>query len=332
VVATVLVLAGPEHQPWFGYGVLCDVLGIACLGRAGRDPLARAAVGLHRVGVGYRQRRSARRAAAVALRSVQPRRRGHGPTPARVLLSECTKFWSLRSGRISVAVAVGAIVGLAPVVASTRGRPTGWSAGAPFDPGVDLLVGVQLAPFVVGVLGVLVVTAEYATDLIRYSLTVVPARMPILWAKLAVVAGVGALTALVAIPAALLAGVAQLRTEGWTLDLADRGMWTTAVAAAVYLVLVGVIGMALGALLRSTPAATTALVGMFFGAPIVVQLLPGAAARWFGPYLPSQAGQALWAHPLGWHITSRPTALIVLAAWAGALFAAASFRLLREDA
>jgi hypothetical protein len=122
-----------------------------------------------------------------------------------------------------------------------------------------------------------------------------------------------------------------LRTEGWTLDLLDGRIWITAAAAAVYLVLVGVFGVALGALLRTTPAATTALVAMFFGAPIVVQLLPGNGARWIGPYLPSQAGQALWAHPLGWHITSRPTALLGFAAWAAALFAAASFRLVRED-
>jgi ABC-2 type transport system permease protein len=183
----------------------------------------------------------------------------------------------------------------------------------------------------VGVLGVLVITAEYATGLIRYTLTVVPTRMPVLWAKLLVVVGVIAATALVSTPAAMLAGVAELREQGWAVDPTDPELWTAGFQATLYMVLLGVIGLGLGSLLRTTAAAVSALVGIFFGLPILVQLLPRAGARWIGPYLPAEAGQAIWADPHGWHLGSRAAALIVLVAWAGALFAGASYRLLRQD-
>jgi hypothetical protein len=249
----------------------------------------------------------------------------------RVIRSEWTKFVSLRSSRVAPALALVCIVGSASLMAAaTPAGPDGLEPVA-FDPAVDLLVGVELAPLVLGVLGVLVITAEYATGLIRCTLTVVPTRMPVLWAKLAVVVGAIVAIALVAAPVAALVGVAELRAKGWSIDPADPGFWTAGCWAAMYMVLVGVIGLGLGALLRTTASAISALVGVFFGAPILVHLLPEAAARFIGPYLPAEAGEAIWAHPHNWHIASRVAALVVFGAWAGALFTAAAFRLLRQD-
>ena len=52
-----------------------------------------------------------------------------------------------------------------------------------FQPLDVSLAGVQLAQLAIGVLGVLVITAEYSTGMIRASMTAVPARFPVLWAK-----------------------------------------------------------------------------------------------------------------------------------------------------
>ena len=54
---------------------------------------------------------------------------------------------------------------------------------ADFHPLEISLAGVQIAQLAIGVLGVLVITAEYSTGMIRASMTAVPQRLPVLWGK-----------------------------------------------------------------------------------------------------------------------------------------------------
>jgi len=65
---------------------------------------------------------------------------------------------------------------------------------------------VELAQIAAGVLGVLVITSEYATGLIRTTLAAVP-RLPVLWGKAAMLA---AATLTVSLPAAFVAFAAGL--------------------------------------------------------------------------------------------------------------------------
>ena len=104
-------------------------------------------------------------------------------TQARVLRSEWTKLrtqpsviWSLLATTILIA-GFGIVYSL---VRETR-PPHGAAAIASFDPAAVSLSGVQLAQIAVGVLGVLLVTSEYATGLIRVTLAAVPRRLPVLW-------------------------------------------------------------------------------------------------------------------------------------------------------
>jgi len=101
-------------------------------------------------------------------------------TQARVLRSEWTKlrtqpstFWALLATMILIA-GFGILYSL---VRETR-PPHGAAAIASFDPAGVSLSGVQLAQIAVGVLGVLLVTSEYATGLIRTTLAAVPRRLP----------------------------------------------------------------------------------------------------------------------------------------------------------
>ena len=112
-------------------------------------------------------------------------------TQARVLRSEWTKFRSLRStvwtllAAVVLAVGVGAL--LSAVTASQYDTFTGRDRRAStrsHQPG-----RVRFAQLALGVLGVLLISGEYSTGMIRSSLTVVPKRLPVLWGKLAVFAG-----------------------------------------------------------------------------------------------------------------------------------------------
>ena len=71
---------------------------------------------------------------------------------------------------------------------------------ADFHPLDVNLAGVQLAQLAIGVLGVLIITAEYSTGMIRASFTAVPKRLPVLWAKVGVF---GAVTFALMLPAIL---------------------------------------------------------------------------------------------------------------------------------
>src|SRR5581483_7520227 len=54
----------------------------------------------------------------------------------------------------------------------------------------NALIGYHFSELAIGVLGVLVITGEYATGMIRSTFMAVPTRLPVLWAKALVFASV----------------------------------------------------------------------------------------------------------------------------------------------
>src|SRR6201993_4522636 len=114
-------------------------------------------------------------------------------TQARVLLSEFTKFRSLRSTVYTLLTAVALMIGIGALFSAvTASQYHTFSAvdKAAFNPVTTSLIGVSFAVVAFGVLGVLLMSGEYSTGMIRSSLTAVPRRLPVLWAKLAVFAAV----------------------------------------------------------------------------------------------------------------------------------------------
>src|SRR3954468_11465470 len=138
--------------------------------------------------------------------SVAPRLPHTGKvTQTRVFLSEWTKLRSVRSTRWSFLVAVGFTIGIAALACAVVAHH--WphmsaSEQATFNPLDPNLAGVQLAQLALGVLGVLVISAEYSTGMIRASMTAVPRRLPVLWGKCVVY---GLVTAALMIPAVVIA-------------------------------------------------------------------------------------------------------------------------------
>ncbi len=115
----------------------------------------------------------------------------HPVTQTRVLRSEWIKLRTLRSTLIVLALTVVGIVGIGLLIAAvTNQNFATMSAGdrAHFNAIDRVLGGVNIAQLTVGVLGVLVITGEYSTGMIRATFGAVPKRLPVLWAKLAVFA------------------------------------------------------------------------------------------------------------------------------------------------
>ena len=257
-----------------------------------------------------------------------------GPvTQLRVVRAEWTKLRALRSTKWCGLSALVLIVGLGAVIAGS-GTPYHVSPGNSAAAGVSSgLLGVLFAQLLVGVVGVLAFSGEYGTGMIRGTLAVVPSRLPVLWAKLIVLAGL-------VLPVTLLCGVVDFFAAtaiessrgGSAILLTDPGVLRTVVGSSLYLTVVVIIGLALGTLLRKTATGLAVFAGVFFVVPIVVAALPHKITG-FAPYLPSNAGGALWGDPLTTaHALSPWTGFAVLCGYAVVLTAAAAWRLRRRDA
>ena len=196
------------------------------------------------------------------------------------------------------------------------------------------LVGIVIAQLVLGVLGVLAFSGEYATGMIRATLAVVPSRLPVLWAKLIVLAGlVLPLTLLAAVAEFFVATALESSRGGSAISLTDPGVLREVVGASLYLAVIAVIGLALGALLRRTAAGLSVFAAVFFVVPIVAAYLP-QSIKGFVPYLPSNAGGAIWGAGklFGGHQLSPWTGFAVLCGYAVVLTGLAAWRLRRRDA
>jgi ABC-2 type transport system permease protein len=258
-----------------------------------------------------------------------------GPvTQIRVVRSEWTKLRSLRSTWWCALVAVVLIVGLGAAIGGS-GAPYQISAANSAAGGVTIsLVGILFAQLVLGVLGVLAFSGEYATGMIRATLAVVPSRLPVLWAKLIVLAGL-------MLPLTLLAAVAEFFSTtalessrgGSAITLTDPGVLREVVGASLYLTVIVVIGLALGALLRRTAAGLAVFAAVFLVVPLVVAYLP-ASIKGIAPYLPSDAGGTIWGAGklFGGQQLSPWTGFAVLCGYAVVLTAAAAWQLRRRDA
>jgi len=258
-----------------------------------------------------------------------------GPvTQVRVIRSEWTKLRALRSTWWCALIAVVLIVGLGAAIAGS-GAPYTISAGNSAAGGVTIsLVGILFAQLVIGVLGVLAFSGEYATGMIRATLAVVPSRLPVLWAKLAVLGGL-------VLPVSLLAAVAEFFTAtalessrgGSAISLTDPGVLREVAGASLYLTVIAVIGLALGALLRRTAAGLSVFAAVFLVVPLVAAYLP-ASITGFAPYLPSNAGGTIWGAGklFGGHQLSPWTGFAVLCGYAVVLTGLAAWRLRRRDA
>jgi ABC-type transport system involved in multi-copper enzyme maturation permease subunit len=257
-----------------------------------------------------------------------------GPvTQVRVIRAEWTKLRALRSTWWCGLSAVVLIVGVGAAIAGA-GPPYHVSASNSAAAGVSAsLLGLLFAQLMIGVVGVLAFSGEYGTGMIRATLAVVPSRLPVLWAKLIVLAGL-------VLPVTLLCAVADFFTAtallssrgGSVITLTDPGVLRTVAGSALYLTVIVVIGLALGALLRKTAAGLSVFAAVFFVLPIVVAALPHQITG-FAPYLPANAGGALWGNTLTTgHELSPWAGFAVLCGYAIVLTAAAAWRLRRRDA
>ena len=257
-------------------------------------------------------------------------------TQGRVLHSEWTKFRSLRSTLYTLLVAVVLMIGIAALfsaVIASQYHTFSAADRATFNPISASLNGVTFAQVAFGVLGVLMMSGEYSTGMIRSSLTAVPRRLPVLWGKLAVFSGAIFSISLIASFISFFLGQALLSSHHLNVAISAPGALRSVIGAALYITVAGMIGVALGALFRNTAAGIATFAGVFFVIPPLATLLPASVSSHVVQYLPSNAGEVLWGGTHGVTNALAPwTGFAVLCGYAVILIAAAAWRLRRADA
>ena len=179
-------------------------------------------------------------------------------------------------------------------------------------------------------LGVLVTAGEYSTGMIRSTLAAVPRRLPVLWSKAAVFGLVALVVGTLGAFVAFLFGSGIVSGTPAAMSLSHAGVVRSLLGAGLYLGLVGVIGAALGALLRSVAGGISVLVATLMLIPGLISLLPSSWQDDISPYLPSNAGESMFALTHDSTTLSPGAGLLVFLGWTALALAGAAYRLVRS--
>ncbi|MER7838157.1 ABC transporter permease [Streptomyces sp. NPDC096040] len=264
-----------------------------------------------------------------------PDRPAYRVTGRRVLASEWAKLWSLRSTWITLGLALLFMVAFGLIAASRY--KSGFNSGHLDHDFADRtavslsLFGTNFAQLALGVLGVLVTAGEYSTGMIRSTLAAVPRRLPVLWSKAAVFGLVALAVATVGAFVTFLIGSGIVSGTPAAMGLSHAGVLRSLLGAGLYLGLVGVIGTALGALLRSVAGGISVLVAALMLIPGLISLLPSSWQDNISPYLPSNAGESMFALTHDSTTLSPGAGLLVFLCWTALALAGAAYRLTRSD-
>jgi ABC-2 type transport system permease protein len=256
----------------------------------------------------------------------------------RLMRSEWTKIRSVRSNVWSLVLLVVITWGFTALLVSLG--TANWDQTAPADraqiaadpTSVILSSGVLLGQLAMCVLGIMVVTSEYSTGMIRASLLAVPRRLPMLTAKASVFGLLVLVVGVVVSFGSFLIGRPLLPDQA-PVSLSDPGALRAVVGGGLYLALVGLFALALGAFVRHTAAGITGMIGFVLVLAPLAQLLPGSVGDRVHAYLPSEAGRLII------QAQQAPNDLLtpwqgygVFALWTATLLVVAAILLKRRDA
>ncbi|WP_405855886.1 ABC transporter permease [Streptomyces sp. NBC_00090] len=252
----------------------------------------------------------------------------YGLTPLRIIRSEWHKLRTVRSTWITVGAAAAFLLGVGILMGATY---TSDGGDSDVDTVVLSLYGSQLGGIALAVLGILVTAGEYPTGMVRASLTAVPRRLPVLWAKAAVYTAVVSTLSLVTAVLTFLTAQVFLSDTDQAASLTDDGVLAALAGNAAGVTLLGVIALGLGAALRSVPGAIGAFVGGVLIVPEILGMLPYEAMDTAVRYFPTQAAGALGSATPMPGAASPGAALLALFLWAAAALAVPALLLKRRD-
>ncbi len=249
---------------------------------------------------------------------------------------EWIKLRSLRSTGWGAGILAVSMIGFAILVTSVvSGHWAHMSAAdkATFDPTNQGFTGLVLGQLVVAVLGVLTITSEFSSGLIRATFAAVPRRPLVLAAKAAVFGGAALIAGEVLAFISFFAGEAVLHGGAPHVTLATPGVLRAVLMAGAYVCLCGLFGLGLGAIIRHSAGAIAAAVVGIFALPLLLLPLPESMRNGVVKFLPEQiAGSGITAVKPEAHTLSPWLGLGMLCLYAAVLLGAGAWALAKRDA
>ena len=265
---------------------------------------------------------------------------GHPTTMLRVLNSEWVKTRTLRSTWITLASILLVIVALGVISAmvasgdiSPQGGP-GPGRARSLGPLATVLSGANLAVLIVAVMGSIAGAREFSTGMIRTTFSAVPKRLPVLWGKLIAFTAVYAPVVVIGVIAVFFLGMRVLDAGGAaTVNWSDDGVARSVLGTAYYIVGLGLIGLAIGVLLRSTAASIGVVIGAVIFLPALATALLPSSWDEVLKYLPSNAANAFTGNgQLGGALLTPGIGFAVFTAWIVLAIVGAAVVVVRRDA
>ncbi|MGA7418934.1 MAG: hypothetical protein WB765_21445 [Acidimicrobiales bacterium] len=237
----------------------------------------------------------------------------------RAMAAEWTKLWSVRSTMWTLVATVVAVLGLCAISTGTVS-----ASDIIDDPTRRSLIGIFLGQLIFGVLGVLVMSAEYGTGTIRATLSALPRRPVVLTAKVFVFGAVALVVSEVLTFSAFAVGQALLSAKhavgsstfatqhaqqlgvkiphdiqgvlsGGSASLGQPGVLRAVVGGGLYLAVLGLLALGLATIIRHTAGAISAFVGVVLVLPLIVQALPASLSNAVARYLPANIGLVMFS-------------------------------------
>jgi ABC-2 type transport system permease protein len=212
-------------------------------------------------------------------------------TFAGALRSEFTKIRSVRSTYWTLLAMFVVVVGFGALACFGASRGP---HGPYFDPARQSLAGLYIGQLIIGVLGVLVISSEYSTGMIRTTLTTNPHRNMMIAAKGVVFTVVALVVSLVTSFVAFFIGQAIMSSDHISTTLGHPGVLRAVIGGALFLTACGVLAFGLGLLLRHTAAGISATVALLFVVTILVNFLPQSWQNHVDKWIPALAGGQIW--------------------------------------
>ncbi len=212
-----------------------------------------------------------------------------------LMRSEWTKLESVRSTKWTLGLTI--LVGLGVSAIAAAETTSHWNSPGSnhfgFDPTSLSLTGVFIAQLIIGVLGVMVMSAEYTTGTIRATFSAAPRRTEVLVAKSIVFGSVALVVAMVTSFLSFFLGQALLTAPAIHATLSTPNALREIVGTGLYLGLVGLFAMALATIIRHTAGSISAFVGILLVLPNVLRALPNSMYNAIIKFMPSHIGNAV---------------------------------------
>jgi ABC-2 type transport system permease protein len=250
--------------------------------------------------------------------------------------SEWTKLRSVQSTISTLVVTV--VLGLGVSAIATAETRAHWSSMSisdrmGFDPISTSLIGIFIAQFSIGVLGVMAMSGEYASGTIRSTFTAAPHRLRVLAAKVLVFSVLALVISEIVSFASFFLGQALLTSPAAHATLSSPGALRAVAGCGLYVALLGIMALGLATMVRYTAAALSTFVGILLIAPLVVQALPSNLAFDIRRFLPDRIGvQIINVHSSFPGAFSPWVGMAILAGYAVAANVIGAILLMRRDA